>query len=372
MAHIHYAHKCKKKQEVPPQKDFSRKLGGIAKRLPERLGDSMSILESPLKINSIVLKNRLVFPPMGTEMADWDGKSNERLLHYYESRAQGGFSLIIVEHSFVSQQGKASERQLSSADDSQIDGLRKIAQVIQKSGAKAVLQINHAGAHTSRFITGEEPVSASPITSGNGQEVSRPLSEAEIHRVVSDFVNAAVRAKKAGFDGVEIHSAHSYLLNQFYSPYFNNRRDRYGGSLSNRIRIHLEMIEAIRHQVGRDYPLFLRLGACDYIPGGTTMEDSIAAAQEFEKAGLDVLDISGGVYGFMVPGHTAEEGWFSDVTQELKKHISLPVILTGGIRHLQMAEKFLENGNADLIGIGRPVYQDPSWLQKAWESWRNQ
>lgn len=313
----------------------------------------MFVLESPLKIKNMELRNRLIFPPMGTGIANADGKASEELIHYYDDRAKGAYlSLIIVEHSFVSQQGKASEYQLSVADDSTIDGLSQIAKTIQKHGVKAVLQLNHAGTATSRNITGCETVSVSTL---------------EIEKIVSDFANAAERAQKAGFDGIEIHSAHSYLLNQFYSPYFNYREDDYGGNVSGRIKIHLEIIKAVRNKVGTEYPLFLRLGACDYDTGGTTVADSITAAREFEKAGIDVLDISGGLYGFNVPGHTTEEGWFSDITTELKKHISIPVILTGGIRNLDKAEDFLVNGAADLIGVGRPIFKDSSWTKKAFE-----
>lgn len=327
----------------------------------------MNILKSSLNSKNLELKNRFIFPPMGTGIANADGSVNEKLIRYYDDRAHGGYlSLIIVEHSFISQQGKASENQLSVANDSTISGLEKIAKTIQKNGVKAVLQLNHAGAATSKSITGEETVSASALANRNGREISHPLSESEIKKVISDFANAAERAKKAGFDGVEIHSAHSYLLNQFYSPYFNRRRDSYGGDRMGRIKIHLEIINAIRKKVGTEYPLFLRLGACDYEEGGTTINDSVTAAQEFEKAGVDVLDISGGLYGFNVPGHT-EEGWFSEITAELKKHISIPIILTGGIRSLDKAEEFLENGAADLIGIGRPIFQDFLWAEKALE-----
>lgn len=328
----------------------------------------MSVLNSALRTKNLILKNRLIFPPMGTGIAEENGEVNEKLIQYYDERAKGNnLSLIIVEHSFISQQGKASQRQLSAADDSMIEELGKVAEAIHKHGVKAVLQINHAGAAASRGITGYPSVAPSALINGN--ETSHELSETEIVKIISDFAAAAERSKKAGFDGVEIHSAHSYLLNQFYSPYFNMRRDGYGGELLGRIRIHLEIIRAVRDRLGGDYPLFLRLGACDYIDGGTTLKDSILAAQEFEKAGIDVLDISGGVYGYQVPGREKEQGWFSDITRELKKAISIPVILTGGIRELEMAEKLLKDEAADLIGIGRPIFRDPLWVRKAMERW---
>ncbi|WP_302377105.1 NADH:flavin oxidoreductase [Barnesiella intestinihominis] len=328
----------------------------------------MFALHSPLTVKSLTLGNRLLFPPMGTETADGDGRVTDRLLGFYRSLSSAGhLSLVIVEHSFVSGQGKASRHQLSAADDSTLDGLREIARIAHVGGAKAVLQLNHAGAATSRAVTGRETVSASALSLGNGNEPSRPLTKAEIGGIVSDFARAAERARRAGFDGVEIHSAHGYLLNQFYSPVLNRRTDGYGGGVSGRIRIHLEIIEAIRAKVGSGYPLFLRLGACDYTPGGTTLQDSILAARELERAGLDVLDVSGGLYGFRVPGREHSEGYFADITQALKRHISIPVVLTGGIRRLETAEDFLRDGVADLIGIGRPIYRNPSWLKAEME-----
>lgn len=328
----------------------------------------MSIIKSVLNTKNIVLKNRLIFPPIGTGIADLDGGVNQKLLDYYNEKSTGGYlSLIIVEHSFVSQQGKASEHQLSAAQDGMIDGLHQIAKVIQHNGVKAILQINHAGAATNSNITGSKIVSPSALMRRNSREITHELSESEIQNIVIDFANAARRAKEAGFDGVEIHSAHGYLLNQFYSPYFNQRRDHFGGSVYGRIKIHLDIIHEIRNMVGSDYPLLLRLGSCDYIDGGTTVEDSKIAAKEFEKASVDILDVSGGLYGFIVPGREKEQGYFSDVTKALKETVSIPVILTGGIKNIHVAEKLLSDGDADLIGVGRPIYKDSLWAKRAME-----
>jgi NADPH2 dehydrogenase len=190
------------------------------------------------------------------------------------------------------------------------------------------------------------------------------LSKAQIQKIIADFADAAVRTQKAGFDAVEIHSAHGYLLNQFYSPLTNIRTDEYGGSVHNRIRLHLEVIAAVRAAVGDDFPLLLRLGGCDYQPGGSTIADSVAAAREFAQAGIDILDISGGFCGFNNPLFTTA-GYFSDMTLPIKQAVQLPVILTGGITTGRQAEDLLACGAADLIGVGRALLKDSNWAAEA-------
>ena len=182
---------------------------------------------------------------------------------------------------------------------------------------------------------------------------------------MDDFTKAALRAKKAGFDGVEIHSAHGYLLNQFYSPLMNKRKDEYtGDTINGRIKLHLEIIHAIREVVGNDYPLALRLGACDYMTDGSTIKDSIFAAREFEKAGIDFMDISGGFCGYINPT-SHKQGYFDELSKAIKDNVSIPVILTGGIVDVETAEILLEQKKADLIGVGRSILKDSKWAEKA-------
>lgn len=329
-------------------------------------------LITPLKIRNLSLNNRLVMPPMATSKSDQDGKVSREILAYYDERSKGGYiALIIIEHSFIVQQGKASERQLSVTDDTVVEKLRELANTIHRNGSKAVMQINHAGSASSKNITGYEPVAPSAVANPRTGSIPRELSDGEITDIVKQFADAALRVKKAGFDGVEIHSAHGYLLNQFLSPLTNRRTDEYGGDINNRIKIHLKVIKAVRDVVGDDFPLLLRLGASDYREGGTTIEDSKIAAQEFEKAGVDVLDVSGGFCGYIVPGLTGQ-GYFSPLTGALKEVLSIPVILTGGITDVHAAEKLLAEGKADLIGVGRALYKDSEWAKKAMESLKNQ
>lgn len=328
----------------------------------------MSYLLKQLNNCKLQLNNRLVFPPMATAKSDADGSVNQEILDYYDEKSRGGYiSLIIIEHSFITPEGRANNSQLSVVDDNKIEGLKKLAKVIHNNGSKAIMQINHAGSLTTKEKTGFDIVGPSSIINPRGKELPKELSKEEIKEIIQSFKLAAKRVKESGFDGVEIHSAHGYLLNQFYSPLTNKRNDEYGGDILGRIKIHLEIIKAVKEEVGGDFPVLLRLGACDYADGGNSIEDCKIAALEFEKAGIDILDISGGINGYIIPGLN-EQGYFHEVTAELKKIVSIPIILTGGITEVEAAEELLEKGKADLIGVGRAIFKDSLWAKRAIES----
>lgn len=325
----------------------------------------MAHLLNPLQIGPIQLSNRLVMPPMTTSKALPSGEVSQEILDYYADKSEGGYiSLIIIEHSFVQLNGKASAQQLSIADDSMISRLRELATIIQNNGSKVMMQINHAGSAASHEIISTTPVAPSAIANPRKGSIPRELTRQELTELIDAFHHAARRTKEAGFDGVEIHSAHGYLLNQFFSPLTNYRTDEYGGNVHNRIRIHLEIIEAVRAAVGNDFPILLRLGASDYREGGTTIDDSLVAAREFEKAGIDVLDISGGFSGYQVPGISGQ-GYFAPLSEAIKNVVSIPVILTGGVTEPQVAERLLAEGKADLIGVGRAILNDSQWALRA-------
>lgn len=330
----------------------------------------MSYLIKPLISSKLELNNRLVLPPMATAKCGDDGIVTQEILDYYDEKSRGGYiSLIIIEHSFIETQGKASKGQLSIASDDTVEELKKLSNIIHKNGAKAIMQINHAGSLTKSEITGYGIVGPSAIMNPRNKELPKELSKEEIKNIVLNFRNAARRVKMAGFDGVEIHSAHGYLLNEFYSPITNKRSDEYGGNLLGRIKLHLEIIKAVREEVGEDFPILLRLGACDYVDGGNTIADAVEAAIAFKKAGVDILDISGGLQGYTIPG-VKEQGYFANVTEAIKKNISIPVILTGGITEVNIAEELLHLGKADLIGVGRAMLKDSLWAKRAIESLR--
>lgn len=329
----------------------------------------MTMIMKPLETPVIRLKNRLVYPPMASSKATDDGLVSKEVLNFYKKiTADKNLGLVIVEHSYVSIEGKASNNQTSIASDGVIEGMKNLVEVVHSNDSKVVLQINHAGSAASKEITGKEPIGASSVPNLRKGGIPKELSIEEIGNIIEKFAESARRAKEAGFDGVEIHSAHGYLLNQFFSPLSNKREDSYGGDLKNRIRIHLEVIEAVKKQVGEDYPLFLRLGACDYSNGGASVEDGMEAAVEFERAGVHILDISGGFCGYTPTNlDLGEEGYFYPLTLAIKSKVSIPVILTGGIRSLDAANRLLEEEKADLIGIGRPIFKNNSWLSQELE-----
>ena len=315
-------------------------------------------------------------PPMAISKADESGKATSKTFDYYEEKSAGGYiGLIIAEHSYVSPEGKADKGQLSISDDRDIRGLRDMVSIVHKNDTKIMAQMNHAGAATTPDVTGLAQLSASAVrmpedsmTAPKGKltiPLPKEMTIADIKKTVDDFTKAALRAKAAGFDGVEIHSAHGYLLNQFYSPLTNKRSDEYTGrTIRGRIKLHLEIIESIREAVGNDYPLALRLGACDYMAGGSTVEDSILAVKEFEKAGIDFIDISGGFCGYINPT-SHKPGYFDELSKVIKDSVSIPVVLTGGIVDAETAEMLLKQEKADLIGVGRTILKDSAWAKKA-------
>ena len=323
------------------------------------------MLKKSIKVGTIEIKNRLVMPPMATEKSTDEGTVTDELCDYYRKRTEGGYiGLVITEHSFVSQEGKASKRQLSISRDSDVEGLKKLVDTIHLTGTKVIAQINHAGSAADREITGEEAVGVSGVRHPRKKSAALPreLTLEEIKELEEKYVLAAVRAKKAGYDGVEIHSAHSYFLNQFYSPLTNRRNDEYGPqSIENRVRAHVEIIRKVRAAVGSDYPIALRLGGCDYMDGGSTIDDAVKACMIFEKEGVDLLDISGGMCGYIIDADYP--GYFRDMTIKIKENVSVPVILTGGIVTSDEAEELLEDGYADMIGVGRAIFRDENWAK---------
>lgn len=297
----------------------------------------MTEIGDEIQAGSLVLANRLVMPPMATGTADSRGRVTKKTIAYYAARA-GKIGLITLEHAFVSEEGKAHPGQISIASKEDLEGLRELTLAVHSRGTtKIFAQINHAG-------------------SAGGYETG---GLSDIRRIENAFAGAALRAKQAGFDGVEIHAAHGYLLNQFYSPLANRRTDSYSAaSLENRTRLTAEIIRAVREAVGKDYPVSLRFGACDYQRGGSTLEEAPAAARLYAAAGLDMISVSGGMNGFAIRGVTSP-GWFGGASRKIREAVHIPVLLTGGIRTKQEAEEFLNDGSADLVGVGRPMMAEP-------------
>lgn len=325
----------------------------------------MRRLLNPLAARGHIFHNRLIYPPICIGKAELNGRVSDTLISHYQTLSSGGcFSLIVVPDSFVSQEGRTSLGQLSSASDQMINGLSILAKTIKGNNSKTILQLNHAGSCTFKNITGVQPVAPGEIINPRKGDFPRALEFSEINSLIDSFKDAALRGKEAGFDGVEIHSAHGYLLNQFYSPITNQRKDDYGGALLNRIRLHNEIIEAIRNAVGDGFIIGLRLGALDYMEDGSTLEDSLAAAVAFEGAGIDLLSISGGMCGYTNPIDDSP-GYFSKESKAIKDVVNIPVILTGGITEVNEAERLLKFGTCDMVGVGRAALEDSDWASRA-------
>ena len=296
-------------------------------------------------------------PPMQTGLATTEGAVTDKLIEHYTCRSKA-LGLLIVEHSYVSLDGKLSERQLGIYDDSLVLELEKLSSNIHATGTPVVIQINHAGRIDSKETTGTKPVAPSP--SGNARE----LRVEEIEALAEAFAKAAERAMKAGFDGVEVHGAHGFLLNQFFSPLANRRRDRYGGSLKNRIRFPLEVVERVKERVGGRFLLY-RLGSDDLDPKGTKIEDSKKFAVKLQEAGVDIIDVSGGLCGSRPTELQNSKGYFIPQAQQIKEVVNVPVIGVGGITEPEYANSLIREGRVDLVAVGRALLEDPDWAIKA-------
>ncbi|MCJ7456042.1 NADH:flavin oxidoreductase [Candidatus Bathyarchaeota archaeon] len=323
----------------------------------------MPKLLDPLTVGGLSMKNRIVMPPMANDLATTKGEVTQPLTAHYTRRA-AGVGLVIVEHSYIAKDGKLSSRQLGIYDDTLIKGLADLAESIHAKGTPVCIQITHAGRRANSSICGSQPVAPSAIPASDSDEVPRELEKHEIQSLVRLFGEAARRACKAGFDGVEVHGAHGFLLNQFTSPLSNRRTDEFGGSFENRFRFPLEVIEEVRKAVGSDYPLLYRLGAYDGQERGVTTSECQAFARELVWAGVNMLDVSGGLIGSRPEGSTSQ-GYFLPLAEKIKQAVEVPVIGVGGIKDPQVADEAIRQNRVDLVAVGRAILADPDWALNA-------
>ncbi len=322
-------------------------------------------LFEPIKIKGLSLKNRLVMPPMATGMATEDGEVTDRQIRHYTARGRGGVGLIIIEHSYISKEGKLSQGQLGLYDDKLIPGLKRLAAAIHAEGAKVVMQLNHAGAKAPGSITGErQPVGPWNVTPPNGKEAPRPLTIPEIKAVVARFGEAARRAMAAGFDSIELHGAHGFLLCQFLSPYTNQRSDTYGGDPAARLLFPEEVIKEVKSSLGENAPLFYRFGADDMVAGGLTSQQAKLAAQHLEQAGVDVIDISGGLGGDG-RGRFSEQGYFVPLAEGIKEVVKAPVIGVGQITEPEYADRIVREQRVDMVAFGHLLLANAEFPKQA-------
>ena len=322
---------------------------------------------SPLTVKNMTIKNRIVMMPMGTNYGEQNGEMSFLHINYYEQRAKGGTGLIIVENASIdSPQGSNGTTQLRIDHDNYLPRLFKFCENIHRYGTKIAIQINHAGASAVSSRINMQPVSASDVPSKEGGEIPRPLSKEEILHIVKKYGEAAKRAQTAGFDAVEIHAGHSYLISQFLSPITNKRTDEFGGSVENRTRFCRMVIDEVRKQVGPFFPIMLRLSADELMDGGNTLEDTLEYLDYLQEE-VDIFDVSCGLNGsiqYQIDANYLPDGWRSYMAKAVKEKFNKPCISMGNIRDPKVAERILADGDADLIGMGRGLIADPAWVNK--------
>jgi 2,4-dienoyl-CoA reductase-like NADH-dependent reductase (Old Yellow Enzyme family) len=333
----------------------------------------MSTLFESSAINGMQLANRFVRSATWEGMAQDDGSVTPKLIKTMTALAAGGVGLIISSHAFVSPEGQATPWQIGIYKDELIPGLKKMAGEVHAHGGKIVMQLAHAGAFAMEKLTGLPAYVVSDFE-GLAAAQRKELGAQDIEKIIRAFAAAARRAQTAGFDGVQLHSGHGYFLSQFLSPLFNRRRDDYGGDVRRRVKIHGEVLQAVREAVGPDYPILIKMNCQDFQEGGLSLEESVAAAKLLAEAGLDAIEVSGGLLtgGNLSPSRpgidaVAKEAYFQEEARAFKQAIKIPVILVGGIRSLEVAEQLVAAGTADYISMSRPFIREPD-LVKRWQA----
>ncbi len=334
----------------------------------------MSILFEPTVINGMNLANRFVRSATWEGLATTDGACTSRLTDMMANLAEGGVGLIITGHSYVSREGQAGPWQMGIHEDATLSGLNQMTEAVHRRGGKICLQLAHAGTQAAAQFSGLEAICPS-ASHGTGIATCREMSKEDIDRVVHAFGDAAARAKNSGFDAVEIHAAHGYLLSQFLSPLVNRRTDEYGGTLANRGRMTLEVLRRVRHAVGPDYPILIKVNAEDFAEGGFSVEDMLGLSAMLEKERVDAIEMSGGTgskaskYQSVRFGTIAKENeaYYRDAARRFKQSVRVPLILVGGIRSADVAEHLVAEGTADYVAMSRPLICEPDLVNR----WKN-
>ncbi len=327
-------------------------------------------LFQPLQIGSMEAPNRVVMTPIKLGYATKQGDVTHHHIAFYTRRAEGRAGLITTEPLYIHLSGREVPTQLGIHNDGMVDGLHRLTDAVHEAGGRLMAHINHAGrAANPKLVPAEQRVSASALRCKANNVLPRALAVDELPTFVDYFRQAARRVKEAGFDAIEIPFSHGYLIHQFLSPLSNQRQDAYGGSLKNRLRFGLEVLEGVREAVGDDFPLVVRMNAGDHESGGLTIWDAVPVAQALEEAGVDALGVTSGtmceaVHCALYPAGTPK-AHLPPFSAQIKVAVSIPVGVAGRIRRPDWAEEVLEHGQADFIGLGRPFLADPDWPRKA-------
>lgn len=327
-------------------------------------------LFSTFTIEGKQLKNRCVVPAMVMNYCNEDGTCTERFTAYHEAKAKGGFGMIITEDFAVTPGGKGFKYLPGLWNDGQIPGFAEFTKRIHQYGTVLIAQIYHAGRQTSKAVIGQAPWAPTAIPCPFSPDMPREMTIEEIKETVSQYGDCARRAKEAGFDGIEIHGAHGYLIAAFMSPYSNKRTDAYGGPLQNRIRFALEIIKDIREKCGKDFIVGYRISADEYVTGGRTIEDTKTIVPYLEEAGISYVHVTAGVYrtfDAVIQSMYCAHAWIADLAKEVKEVTKLPVITVGRYNDMRVADTVLACGKADLVSFGRQSLADPETPNKARE-----
>jgi 2,4-dienoyl-CoA reductase-like NADH-dependent reductase (Old Yellow Enzyme family) len=322
-------------------------------------------LFEPYHIGTLELKNRFVRSATWDGTADNSGAVTDSSIALYRKLARGGVGLIISAYTFITSMGQAAPGQYGIHTDDMLPGLRRLVKTVHQGGTKIAIQIVHAGIN-SRYLSSKgielQAVSKLPRI----KTPHREMTGEEIETLISDYISAILRARKAGFDAIQFHGAHGYGMNQFLSPIFNLRTDKWGGSAENRRRFHLEVIRRARQVVGDDFPLMIKFGVCDDVEGGLTLVEGLETARQMEKAGIDAIEVSAGVGTStqLTKKDDPERAFFRERAAAVKKAVKIPVIAVGGIRSLEMAKNIVESGDADLISMSRPFIREPDLINR--------
>lgn len=333
----------------------------------------MPDLFEPCRINEMEIKNRFVRSATYEAFATPDGKVEDRLLDCMVRLAQGGVGLIIASHAYVTRQGQAGPRQVGIYSDEMIDGLKKLTNAVHDNGSLVMAQVAHAGQR------GLGKGKDSPL--GPSEVVEEDIKKAgamgidDIERTIQAFGKAAGRAVKSGFDGVQIHSAHSYLLSQFLSPYYNKREDEFGGTIENRARFMVRVYEEIRKRVGEAFPVTAKINSEDFVEGGLSVDEMLYVCRILEEEGIDAIEMSGGTFdsgkNFFSRKGTAKsvenEAYYRDAARKFKEKMGIPLILVGGFLSYEVAQETIASGLADFVSFSRPLIREPN-LAARWQS----
>jgi 2,4-dienoyl-CoA reductase-like NADH-dependent reductase (Old Yellow Enzyme family) len=334
----------------------------------------VNILLTPARLGAVEVPNRIVMPPMTTRTADEEGYVTEDTLAYYLARARGGVGLMTIEMASPERAGRHRRREVGIYDDCFLPGLSRLVEAIHRVGSKASIQLGHGGGHTRRDICGETPIAPSAIPHPVYETtfeiiIPQEMTKERINRTIAAHVSAALRAQKAGFDCVEIHAAHGYLISQFHAPFENRRNDEYGGSLENRARFGLEVLRAVKAAVG-EMPVIYRLSVEDFFPGGLRFEEGLQIAIWAAATGADALHVTAGHYRslpsaqIVLPPMRDPDGTFLELAAQVKKSVSVPVIAVGRLGDPALAAQAVATGKTDFVALGRTLIAEPQWVEK--------